>query len=109
MVVRKFEIELDVPDDFDDEYGTLYTISPRTVITNGKLVWNVYCDKKKPEPQWIKATRKDEGKQVRCRDHDDVEWAVGKLLHVMPGVPFPYLVLNGSDIPVYCATCEAQL
>ena len=109
MVKRTFEIELDVPDNFDERYSPPYVLGPGCVITNGVLAWNVYADSKTPEPQWRKATASDEGKQVRCRDNDATEWAPGKLLHFMSGVPFPYLVLSTNDNPGYYENCEVQL
>ena len=100
MVMRKFEIELDVPDDFASEYGPFYMLTPRTVITNGDLVWTIYCDKKKPEPQWVEANSTYEGKSARFRDDESEEWVTGKLLHYDAGTkqPQPPEVANGCSL-----------
>ena len=109
MVKRKFEIELNVPDDFDETYNPPYQFGGRCSIRDGNLAWSVYADAKTPKPQWRPATASDEGKQARYRDSDATEWATGKLLHFMSGAPFPYLVLNANDDPNYYAKCEVQV
>jgi hypothetical protein len=106
---RTFEISLDVPADFDATYNPPYVLGSGCVITNGVLAWNVYADPVTTEPQWRKARASDEGKQVRYRDNDAAEWAPGKLLHFMSGVPFPYLVLNTNNNPGYYLNCEVQV
>jgi hypothetical protein len=115
VVKRVFEIELDIPDDFASEYGPFYTLTPRTVINNGDLVWTIYCDRRKPEPQWIKAEAKDEGKQARFRDTEACKWEYGKLLHFGPcsSADLPYLGLvaveGGSLFPEWFRECEVQI
>jgi hypothetical protein len=115
VVKKKFEIELDVPDDFGNKYGPFYTLTPRTVINNGDLVWTIYSDKVKPEPQWIKAEAKDEGKQARFRDTEACKWEYGKLLHFGPcsSADLPYLGLvaaeGGSLFPEWFRECEVQI
>ena len=112
MVVRKFEIELDVPDDFDEVYSTPYQFGRRCVIRDGMLVFNVYADAKEPEPQWRQATASDEGKQARFRDTTVCGWTHGKLLHFgrCPSADLPYLGLitaeDGSLFPEWFAQCE---
>jgi hypothetical protein len=100
VVKRVFEIELDIPDDFVSEYGQFYTLTPRTVINNGDLVWTIYCDRRKPEPQWVKAEAKDEGKKARFRDDESEEWITGKLLHYDHGTKQPWLGLVRNDVDV---------
>jgi hypothetical protein len=112
---RKFEIELDVPDDFDADYNPPYLLGSRCVITNGVLAWNVYADPKTPEPQWRPATASDEGKQARFRDTEACKWQHGKLLHwgSCPSANLPYLGLttakDGSIYPEWFGECEVQV
>lgn len=112
MVVRKFEIELDVPDDFDATYGQPYLLGSRCEIREGLLVWNVYADSKTPTPKWRKATAGDEGKQARFRDTETCEWKHAKLLHFgrCPSADLPYLGLvtaeDGSLFPEWFRECE---
>ena len=112
---RKFEIELDMPDDFASKYDAPYLLGSRCVISNGVLAWNVYADPVTPTPQWRKATAADEGKQARFRDTEACEWQHGKLLHwgSCPSANLPYLGLttakDGSVFPEWFAECEVQV
>ena len=105
MVKRKFEIELDVPDNFDESYGPPYLLGPGCVITNGVLAWNVSADAKTPEPQWRPATASDEGKFARFKAAGVTGWKEGKLLHVDPSA---YLALTKGDT-IWFEICEVQL
>jgi len=109
---RKFEIELNVPDDFDATYNPPYQFGGRYAIRDGMLAWSVYADAKVPTPQWRKATASDEGKQARFRDTKACEWRHGKLLHwgSCPSADLPYLGLttakDGSIYPEWFGECE---
>jgi hypothetical protein len=102
---RKFEIELDVPDNFDERYNPPYLLGPGCMITDGVLAWNVYADAKTPEPQWRKATASDEGKFARFKAAGVTGWTEGKLLHVDPSA---YLALTKGDT-VWFEICEVQV
>ena len=104
---RKFEIELNVPDNFDERYNPPYLLGPGCVITNGMLAWNVYADAKTPTPRWRAATAADEGKQARVKDVDGT-CAACKLLHVdNHDTLMPYLVmLKGSTSVGWFKVCE---
>jgi hypothetical protein len=109
---RKFEIELNVPDDFDDAYNPPYVLGSRCVIANGVLAWNVYADPVTPEPQWVTATHHDEGKQARFRDDANFAWVPGKLLHCHTDGNFRYLglfTIDGTELPARYVFCEVQL
>jgi hypothetical protein len=109
---RKFEIELNVPDDFDETYNPPYQFGSRCTIRDGMLVWSVYADSKSPTPQWRKATASDEGKQARFRDTESCKWQHGKLLHwgSCPSADLPYLALktakDGTLFPEWFRECE---
>jgi hypothetical protein len=108
---RKFEIELNVPDNFDERYNPPYLLGPGCVITNGMLAWNVYADAKTPTPQWRQATASDEGKQARFRDCVDNLWKPGKLLHCHIAGRFRYVglfTIDGSELPASYVFCEVQ-
>jgi hypothetical protein len=108
---RKFEIELNVPDDFDATYNPPYQFGGRCVISDGSLCWNVYADAKTPEPQWRNARASDEGTQARFRDDGSLGWSEGKLLHVdsaKDGTIFLALI-NGSTSTEWFDFCEVQL
>jgi hypothetical protein len=108
---RTFEIELNVPADFDATYNHPYVLGSGCVITNGVLAWNVYADAKTPEPQWRKARASDEGAQARFRDNGRSGWSEGKLLHVdsaKSGTIFLALI-NGSTSTEWFAFCEVQV
>lgn len=119
MVRRKFEIELSVPDDFDETHHPPQAFSGLTVVQNGALSWSIYADPKVREQQWRKATRDDEGNcNARFRDMETEEWITGKLLHYQPSVfaDLPYLglvktVRGGDDEPApeWFAECEVPL
>ena len=114
MVVRKFEIELDVPDDFDEAYTMPYVLGTQCVVRNGIFMWCVYADPKKLDPQWIKADSADEGKSARFRDDESEEWVTGKLLHYDAGTKQPWLGLVRNDVdvviePRWFNFCEVQL
>jgi hypothetical protein len=100
-----FEIELDVPADFDATYNPPYLLGSGCVITNGVLAWNVYADAKTPEPQWRKATASDEGKLARFKAAGVTGWTEGKLLHVHPSA---YLALTKGDT-LWFEICEVQV
>jgi hypothetical protein len=102
---RKFEIELNVPDDFDDAYNPPYQFGSRCKIRDGMLVWSVYADSKTPTPQWRKATASDEGKFARFKAAGVTGWTEGKLLHVDP---MAYLALTKGDT-VWFEICEVQV
>ena len=102
---RKFEIELNVPDDFDATYNPPYQFGSRCKIRDGMLVWSVYADAKTPEPQWRKATASDEGKFARFKAARVTGWTEGKLLHVDP---MAYLALTKGDA-VWFEICEVQV
>ena len=112
---RTFEIELDVPADFDATYNPPYVLGSGCVITDGVLAWNVYADAKTPEPQWRKATHHDEGKRARFRDTDTCEWQHGKLLHwaTRDESDRTYLGLVPEDdgllYPIWFNECEVQV
>ena len=112
---RVFEIELNVPDDFDAAYNPPYQFGSRCKIRDGMLVWNVYADAKMPETQWRKATHHDEGKQARFRDTDACKWQHGKLLHwaTCAESSYPYLAMvaadDGSLYPSWFNKCEVQV
>jgi len=99
---RKFEIELDVPDDFASKYNPPYLLGSGCVITNGVLAWNVYADPVTPTPQWRKATASDEGKFARFKAAGVTGWTDGKLLHVQPSA---YLALTKGDT-LWFEICE---
>jgi hypothetical protein len=109
---RTFEIELNVPDDFDDRYNPSHLLCPGCMIINGMLAWTVYADPVTPAPQWRKATASDEGKQARFRNTEACKWQHGKLLHWGSGplVNLSYLGLttakNGSIFPEWFRECE---
>jgi hypothetical protein len=111
---RVFEIELDVPDDFDATYNPPYQFGGRYAIRDGMLAWSVYADAKVPTPQWRKATASDEGKQVRFRDTDACKWQHGKLLHwaTCAESSYPYLGMvaadDGSLYPTWFNECEVE-
>jgi hypothetical protein len=102
---RTFEIELDVPADFDATYNPPYVLGSGCVITNGVLAWNVYADAKTPEPQWRTARASDEGKFARFKAAGVTGWTEGKLLHVDP---MAYLALTKGGT-VWFEICEVQL
>jgi hypothetical protein len=102
---RKFEIELDVPDNFDERYSPPYVLGPGCVITNGVLAWNVYADAKTPEPQWRPATASDEGKFARFKAAGVTGCTEGKLLHVDPSA---YLALT-KGYTIWFEICEVQI
>jgi hypothetical protein len=102
---RKFEIELDVPDDFDAAYNMPYQFGGQCVISDGSLCWNVYADPKAPTPQWRIARASDEGNRARFRDAETAGWSEGKLLHVDP---MAYLALTKGG-PVWFEFCEVQV
>jgi hypothetical protein len=113
---RVFEIELDVPANFDATYNPPYVLGSGCVITNGVLAWNVYADAKTPEPQWRTATHNDEGKQARFRDTESCEWQHGKLLHWGPcddtdRLPYCGLVIaeDGTVNVEWFGECEVQV
>jgi hypothetical protein len=109
VVKRTFEIELDVPADFDERYNQPYVLCPGCVITNGVLAWNVYADAKTPAPQWRKATASDEGKFARFAHEDIVGWTDGKLLHVNSDThPLHYLALAKGAVKWF-EICEVQV
>ena len=99
---RIFEIELDVPDDFDDRYSPPYLLCPGCMIIDGMLAWTVYAHPVTPAPQWRKATASDEGKLARFKAAGVTGWTEGKLLHVDPSA---YLALTKGDT-VWFEICE---
>jgi hypothetical protein len=106
---RKFEIELDVPADFDAAYNMPYQFGGRCVISDGSLCWNVYADPKVQTLQWRVARASDEGKIARFRDDGIAGWSGGKLLHVdsdKNGCIFLALV---NTSPQWFDFCEVQL
>jgi hypothetical protein len=102
---RKFEIELNVPDDFDETYNPPYQFGGRYAIRDGMLAWSVYADAKVPTPQWRKATASDEGKLARFKAAGVTGWTEGKLLHVHPSA---YLALTKGDT-LWFEICEVQV
>ena len=107
---RTFEIELDVPADFDATYNPPYVLGSGCVITNGVLAWNVYADAKTPEPQWVTATASDEGKRARFRNSHGHTWDEGKLLHVDSLGGGYFLVLPSSESTAeWFNFCEVQV
>jgi hypothetical protein len=91
---RTFEIELNVPDDFDARYSPPHLLCPGCMFIDGMLAWTVYANPVTPAPQWRKATASDEGKFARFADEDIVGWTDGKLLHVNSDThPLHYLAL----------------
>jgi hypothetical protein len=108
---RVFEIELDVPADFDETYNPPYQFGSRYKIRDGMLMWSVYADAKTPEPQWRKARASDEGTQARFSDNGRSGWSEGKLLHVdsaKDGTIFLALI-NSSTSTEWFDFCEVQL
>jgi hypothetical protein len=108
---RTFEIELNVPDDFDETYNQPYEFGSYCVIRDGMLFWSVYADRKVPTQQWRNARASDEGTQARFRDDGSVGWSEGKLLHVdsaKDGNVFLALI-NGSTSTEWFDFCEVQL
>ena len=102
---RKFEIELNVPDDFDATYNPPYQFGGRCSIRDGNLAWSVYADAKTPKPQWRKATASDEGKLARFKAAGVTGWTEGKLLHVHLS---SYLALTKGDT-LWFEICEVQV
>jgi hypothetical protein len=108
---RKFEIELNVPDDFDATYNQPYQFGGRYSLREVMLAWSVYADRKVPTQQWRNARASDEGTQARFRDDGSLGWSEGKLLHVdsaKDGTIFLALI-NGSTSTEWFDFCEVQL
>jgi hypothetical protein len=108
---RVFEIELNVPDDFDATYNQPYQFGGRCSIRDGNLAWSVYADAKVPTSQWRVARASDEGTQARFRDNGRSGWSEGKLLHVdsaKDGTVFLALI-NGSTSTEWFDFCEVQV
>jgi hypothetical protein len=111
-MIRKFEIELNVPDDFDETYNPPYQFGGRCAIRDGMLAWSVYAEAKVPTPQWRVARTSDEGKLARFRDTSACEWQQGKLLHWgrCDGADLDFLGLvaakDGTLFPEWFRECE---
>lgn len=106
---RKFEIELNVPDDFDDTYQPPYQFGDRCVIRDGMLAWSVYADPKTPKPQWRVARASDEGGQARFSDSGVAGWTMGKLLHVDKTVEDCLFLALVDNSPQWFELCEVQV
>jgi hypothetical protein len=71
MVKRKFEVELDVPDNFDEKYTAPKQIWNAINVPGGcdpPLGWLLSSELKPYQPKWRKAEDSDVGRRARFRD-----------------------------------------
>jgi hypothetical protein len=82
MVKRKFEVELEVPDNFDEKYTAPKQIWNAINVPGGcdpPLGWLLASELKPYEPKWRKAEYTDVGRRARFRDYDTDEYRHGRL------------------------------
>jgi len=82
MVKRKFEVELDVPDNFDEKYTAPKQVWNALNVPGGcdpPLGWLLASELKPYEPKWRKAEYTDVGRRARFRDCDTDDYRHGRL------------------------------
>jgi len=82
MVKRKFEVELEVPDNFDEKYTAPKQVWNAINVPGGcdpPLGWLLASELKPYEPKWRKAEYTDVGRRARFRDSDGQEFKYGRL------------------------------
>ena len=82
MVKRKFEVELDVPDNFDEKYTAPKQLWNALNVPGGcdpPLGWLLASELKPFEPKWRKADDADVGRRARFRDYDTDDYRHGRL------------------------------